>query len=274
MKKVLVFAALLASPSCKQKDAHKHKSVLHDNGERYEFSTLGDTLDGPLVVYYPNGKVKLKEFVLEDVKQGQFNSFYQDGTRREQFYYVDGYQNGPYEYYYADGKLKQKGTKCRDMFTGDLLQYYPSKLGSGVESKLNIKVVNHKEWKNGYITFNTLGDTTEVVEWLVPSFNKPYCLLGDSILLTIKLLGPKEPEIAAYVGEYDSFFNNVSAIDPVMIKGYNHSVKIWAKPKHIGRNSIRGFVSDYRILKANKRADYIDTWGRTLYFGCDYLCRK
>ncbi len=61
------------------------------------------------VELHPNGKVKIKGDIVKDLKQGKWESFYENGIKWSESNYLFGKRNGPYKVFYPNGKLKIHG---------------------------------------------------------------------------------------------------------------------------------------------------------------------
>ena len=59
--------------------------------------------------FYPNGKVKIKGDIVKDLKQGKWESFYENGTKWSESNYLFGKRNGIYKTFYPNGALKIHG---------------------------------------------------------------------------------------------------------------------------------------------------------------------
>ena len=80
--------------------------------------------DGPRTIYHQN-KTKSEEITLRDnVANGLFRSWYENGTLKDSGQYVDGKKSGQWRSWYADGTLESSGLFNTNLREGDWNWYY------------------------------------------------------------------------------------------------------------------------------------------------------
>lgn len=68
--------------------------------------------------FHPNGKIKIKGDVVKNLKQGKWESFYENGAKWSESNYLFGRRNGLYKTFYPNGKLKIHGSYENDQKSG------------------------------------------------------------------------------------------------------------------------------------------------------------
>ncbi|MCB9032545.1 MAG: hypothetical protein H6553_01755 [Chitinophagales bacterium] len=99
-KYLLIVAVILIFSACKRKTV----TVKNNNG-----------------VVVQSYEVLRKQ---QNIKDGKFTSFYDDGTKMEESNYVNGKQDGISNLYYQDGKLMIERHFKMDVYDGDYKEYY------------------------------------------------------------------------------------------------------------------------------------------------------
>jgi antitoxin component YwqK of YwqJK toxin-antitoxin module len=96
-----------------------------DKTKLHRTSTLQDgKWVGPKERYYENGQLREKQNYKDDMRDGTFLSYDEDGQLAEKRTYKDGKLDGPKEWYYENGQLREKDNYKDDMRDGTFLRYY------------------------------------------------------------------------------------------------------------------------------------------------------
>lgn len=66
--------------------------------------------DGMHVDYYPNGQIKLQGNMKDGEREGQWESFFEDGKKWSQSTYLKGELHGPTTVFSSNGSLMYKGS--------------------------------------------------------------------------------------------------------------------------------------------------------------------
>lgn len=101
---------------------------------RKENAAIGDTvkletysngvLNGPKVLYYPNGKRRKQSNYLNGLLEGPFLVYNQEGKIIEEMNYKQGKRNGVFKYYYDDGTLLRTESWTMDVKNGEFKTFY------------------------------------------------------------------------------------------------------------------------------------------------------
>jgi antitoxin component YwqK of YwqJK toxin-antitoxin module len=75
-------------------------------------------LQGKVRNYYPSGRVSEEIEWANNVKQGDWKQFYDNGVPRLSSHYENGLLNGSYEVYFGNGKIKIRGSHLKDRIHG------------------------------------------------------------------------------------------------------------------------------------------------------------
>ena len=94
---------LTISYSCKGKTQQTVKKPAKNNTSTYKN-----------VENYPNGNLKIKGDIVNGIKQGKWESFYENGNKWSECTYVFGKRNGIYKTFYPNGNLKMHGVYQED----------------------------------------------------------------------------------------------------------------------------------------------------------------
>ena len=68
--------------------------------------------------FHPNGSIKIKGDIVNDLKQGKWESFYENGSKWSESNYLFGKRNGIYKSFYPNGTLKIYGSYENDIKKG------------------------------------------------------------------------------------------------------------------------------------------------------------
>jgi antitoxin component YwqK of YwqJK toxin-antitoxin module len=74
--------------------------------------------DGPLIKRYPNGVIKEKSNYLAGKRQGECQSFYENGKLWSDDYFTDGILDGATSAYYENGQKRYEGTYIKGKPSG------------------------------------------------------------------------------------------------------------------------------------------------------------
>src|SRR4030066_117377 len=79
-------------------------------------------------LFFPNGNIKERKFLLEGKLEGEYISYFNDGQIMANLHFVRGKKNGEadgeYICYYKNGKLKEKGYFINDKREGEYKAYF------------------------------------------------------------------------------------------------------------------------------------------------------
>ncbi|MCB0772993.1 MAG: hypothetical protein KJZ58_02560 [Flavobacteriales bacterium] len=102
----LLLAALLLLAAC---STHRHVASKHANGRPEVVLFLkgkGEAAEKVMEkVYYPNGQLDYVGHFLHGKEHGEWNYFYEDGTRKYTEHWADGLEEGVQIEYAPDGQV-------------------------------------------------------------------------------------------------------------------------------------------------------------------------
>lgn len=146
---------------------------FYENGKIAETINYNDegVQDGAHTLYYPSGKIMIKEMIKQNKNDGKYLSFFEDGSPEQEGFYRDnkmdsvwktyfkepkgklryeatfknGKFNGPYKEYFANGNLMASGNKIEimddfDVYDGEVLLY---------DSLVNNKLIRKLHFEKG-----------------------------------------------------------------------------------------------------------------------------
>ncbi len=105
-------------------------------------------LQGPYLVYYPNGtSLHIERKYVDNAIQGMLKVYYPNGKIKEEITVTDNEENGPFTEYYQNGAVQWKGTYRNGTNEyGDLFQY--DSLGNMIKKMLcDTMAVCRTVWK-------------------------------------------------------------------------------------------------------------------------------
>ncbi len=108
--------------SCSLNDTKKVEE-MHENGTPKLIRSLEKGKE-KLSRFYPDGKKETEGLVeQQNIKNGVWKYWYEDGTLWSQSTYVNGVKEGPTEVYYTNSKLRYKGHFSNDKPVGKWIFY-------------------------------------------------------------------------------------------------------------------------------------------------------
>ncbi len=121
MKKILLAAVLAVfALGCTRK---KEVEAKYENGnpkiERYYHKKGGVQILDREVVYYANKQVKMDGEYKDEVRDGLWRAWYENGTLWSEGEYKEGKRNGKGIYYYNNGKKYIEGMYSNDVRVGN-----------------------------------------------------------------------------------------------------------------------------------------------------------
>lgn len=264
-------AAALASCSSKKEETVHYRYLSLKGGGKVQIAMRDTFTDGRAIVFSPKGNIAQIDHWDKNVQVGRSYMFYENGLPKQITDYSGGRMNGKSFSFFESGRLKYVRPFTHDKLNGDCLDFFDAP-SSQLGQRVNYKLVNSKEWPNGYLVYDQKGRLIKCQECMLFNYNKKQYSIDDSVVLSIKLLCPREIKIKATIDDYDSVFSNLNKLKGQEIRGQNHLVVIKTKPHSVGMNTIRGYVSDYKIIETNADGS-VKTKERLLYFDSKYLVK-
>jgi len=105
--------------------------------------------DGLWTLYYPNGMIRMRVFLVNGKQEGLRTDWYRDGSKEFEGNYLDDKQSGVCRFWYNNGQLELEGEFKKGRFSGDHIRWY--KDGS-IKYIYDYQKKTYKEyWDNGNI---------------------------------------------------------------------------------------------------------------------------
>ena len=82
--------------------------------------------DGVFISYYQNGNIGQNSFLLNGKLVTEVFEYYPNGNMKTKAHYIDGKLNGELIIYYENGNIKEKTFTIDEKLSGDAFEYYPS----------------------------------------------------------------------------------------------------------------------------------------------------
>lgn len=86
-----------------------------------------ETTTGKSVENYSNGAVKIKGYLVKGLRQGFWESFYENGVKWSESNYLFGVREGAYKIFYPNGRIKIHGAYKKEKKSG--IWYFYNKEG-------------------------------------------------------------------------------------------------------------------------------------------------
>lgn len=77
-----------------------------------------ETKTGKFIEKYPNGSIKIKGDLVKGLRQGLWESFFENGVKWSESTYLFGVREGAYKIFYPNGKLKIHGAYKNEIKSG------------------------------------------------------------------------------------------------------------------------------------------------------------
>jgi len=92
--------------------------------------------NGLSISYYPNGKIAEELNWKDNVRNGIWHQYYENGALKTSSEFLNGKRNGTFILYYPDSKIEWKGSYKNDIREGQWVHYDPlGKINSTIEYK-------------------------------------------------------------------------------------------------------------------------------------------
>lgn len=252
--------------------------------------------NGRIILYDSSRNIKGIMHVKDNILIGNTYSFYDNGCVSRIVKYINGYETGRrYDFYnngqlqaitnylndkkqglactfYPSGGLESKVTYANNQAIGDFLDYYPSP-PNRLRKKVQYVIVRGKQWGNGSINYSPSGSIVNLMDQLDIAFNKTDYRMGEDVILTIGVRGPRLKLFKATIADFDSIFNGNDSTAGHTFYGRRHIVQIKVKPVHIGTNFIRGYATDYDSTKATSKEGIYRIKQKNIYFQQKYIVK-
>lgn len=143
-------------------------SKFYDDGKIAEVITYSKDgkQNGTHTLYYPSGKLMRQESIVNNVNEGKFVSYYEDGYVEQEGNYKDNKMEGVWKTY-ADGQkgiLKYEATFKDGQFNGPYKEYYPN--GKLYAEGNKIQISEDLEVYDGKVqVYDSLGNPEKVLTY-------------------------------------------------------------------------------------------------------------
>lgn len=108
-QKWTLFFMLFFLISCQEKNINLNNDISEIKQE---------TKTGKSVEKYPNGIIKIKGDLVKGLRQGLWESYYENGVKWSESNYLFGLRNGTYKIFYPNGRLKIHGAYKNEKKSG------------------------------------------------------------------------------------------------------------------------------------------------------------
>jgi hypothetical protein len=246
--KILIFISFLVTVFACQKGDKKN---------------LENDVEARITEYYPDGKVKV-EYTVKNKKWNGKAKFY---LNNGQLKCIETYKNSKkdgWAYYYKNGNIYKKIFYKNDLRRGPYFEYYKNQKGV-LHFKVNYLVVAGKEVVTDFIEYSPTGEIIEQSSKVKINVSSDSAFIGDSIRVSLEILNPEFDKMRVYVEGFDEQFYIKDSLKLKVLDGHNSKVSFIFIPDSLGWQAIRGFASDYKIIKRYKDGSY-ETKSKDIYF--------
>jgi antitoxin component YwqK of YwqJK toxin-antitoxin module len=102
--KFLLPAFALSFAACTDKPKENILTYKDTGAVMRRYFTVKDKIEGAMLEYYPDGKVKMERNFKEGIQTGQTIAYYPDGKLKERQHYLNGVLEGGDTLFYPNGK--------------------------------------------------------------------------------------------------------------------------------------------------------------------------
>lgn len=236
------------------------------NGEIAAIMHVRDSvLTGPTYSFYPGGQIAQITPYTRGLRHGVEYRFSEQGALQSTETYVEDEKMGPARGYYPTGSLRYRVTWWRGQATEEYVDFYQVP-ANRVRRRTAYVLVRGKQWANGYCEYSRAGVLTKRVDQVSATFDKPRYALGDTVVLTLRLLGPQFTRLKATIRDVDSLFNGPPTAATQVVYGRGSVVQLHLRPSQAGVHYVRGYVTDYDSSASARPGVQYQTKEKELYF--------
>ena len=242
------------------------------DGTRKVWYEVNGRLHGRVIVYQPNGIIGAIFHFQHGLQAGPQYRFYPTGRPLLREQARDGALQGPSYRFYPSGRVELIRHLSNGKRMGAYREFYDLP-GSPPLLISRLAVVNGKTRTNGYIVYDSLGRVTDRWGFARVRAAHDTVALGDSLTLHLGVRYPKEPHVLAALGDFDAAFRLRDASSLRVIYGRHHQVTVRVPARQRGAHVARGYLSDYKLDPAERRAGVTGALERQIYFAYPYYVR-
>jgi hypothetical protein len=226
-------------------------------------NNLKNDIEARVTEYYPDGKVKVIYNVKNKHWNGKAKFYSKTGQLESTEIYKNSNKNG-WAYYYKNGNIYKKIFFKDNLRSGPYYEYYKNQKGR-IHFKVNYLVVRGKEVVTNYIEYSPTGEIIQQSNKVEIKLSADSAFLGDSIRVILEVVNPEFDKMRVFVGGFDEYFNIKDSLKLQVIDGKNFKASFTFIPHSLGWQALRGYVSDYKIIKKYKDGAY-ETKSKDIYF--------
>ncbi|AIB52130.1 putative exported repeat protein [Faustovirus] len=98
----------------------------HQDGVMKTIPYINDLIEGIVIKYFGDGKVKSTKNYTNNVKHGECKSYDYSGALLKSYNCVNGVKSGEFTHFHDNGKISAKGVYSGDKYDGLVYRYYPN----------------------------------------------------------------------------------------------------------------------------------------------------
>jgi hypothetical protein len=231
---LLIFGLITSFCTNTQKTEYEFYS---DGSIKCKYSYLNNILEGKYACYYENGKIMEEGHYENNKKNGQVISYHPNGLTKSVYTFQEGIENGDYKVFYPNGNLKIVGQMEKGKKMGSQIEY---KDGREPIKKAIAYFINYQgqEVIESITKFDNLGNRIEYkseTDYRIIKINEEECME-----ITPQSLDLKDIEFIAFIGCFDSEFTiiNESCIDTLNSEKYRICIPV----QYAQESKIRGII--------------------------------
>lgn len=273
MKYVFFFISLILWVACTSPSIPEPSGAVEvvrkPNGGTEIRHTVAGKLHGRNLSFYPDGKVQAILYYYNGQLHGTQRTFHPNGSVRFITPFRYGMAEGKAYEFFPDGKLSMTRNLRAGLRNGPYRRYYqnPWRLRQRAEYVL----VNGYEHQNGTAEYDSTGRLLRRWGFVHLRADHDTLRLGQTLMLTVRLLYPARPRVLARVYSFDHQFRLVNRQDEVLVPGQGDSVTLRIQPVETGPDTVRGYIADYERVTLPGKGKRLKEW--PAYFSYPYYVR-
>ena len=224
------------------------------------------------MLYYSSGQLHAILHYQHDTLEGVQRWFYENGTPKTIQTTHQGKLAGRVYEFSEEGQLLALYASNNGNNEGPYFEFYQQPRGC-LRGRANFVIVDNREQPTGYVRYDTLGRVTDRWGFARVRAAHDTVALGDSLTLHLGVRYPKEPHVLAALGDFDAAFRLRDASSLRVIYGRHHQVTVRVPARQRGAHVARGYLSDYKLDPAERRAGVTGALERQIYFAYPYYVR-
>lgn len=251
--KYLLFAGILISFLSCQEEGEYYYEYYPDGKVKYKIKMENDVGNGDYFWYYPNGNIDVKGTMLNNKVEGFVYAYFPNGELKRKALFKNNTRNGESISYYPNGNINEIEHYLDGKLNGE--QFYYAEQDKGrLERKERTLVVEDSSYTLEIIDYDDKGKVKQKRGSVYVKMDKDTIRLGEEIKVRIMLMRTVYDSCELNYGNFDENFVLKDSTSFKVVIARGNSATIILKPTKIGKNYFRGSIKDFiTIWKVDKK---------------------